>query len=70
MTVFVALGIAVLIYYPKYRRPVIGFLIILGISLIGTDYHFLSDVIGGAYLGYTTTCLLNYLFKKIRSELD
>ncbi len=70
MTVFVALGIAVLIYYPKYRKSVIAFLILLGISLIGTDYHFLSDVIGGAYLGFITTYLLNYLFQKRRSEFD
>lgn len=69
MAVFVALGIAVLIYYPKYRRPVMAFLIILGISLIGTDYHFLSDVIGGAYLGYITTYFFNYLFRRIRSEI-
>jgi membrane-associated phospholipid phosphatase len=69
MTVFAALGIAVLLYYPKYRKPVIIFLVLLGIALIGTDYHFLSDVIGGAYLGFITTYSLYYIFEKKRPKL-
>ena len=69
MTVFAALGIAILLYYPKYRKPVLFFLILLGIALIGTDYHFLSDVIGGAYLGFITTYALYYLFEKRRTKL-
>lgn len=68
MTVFAAFGAAVLLFFPKFRKPVIIFLIVLGVALIGTDYHFLSDVIAGAYLGFATTYVLHYLFEKIRSK--
>ncbi len=64
MTVFAAFGAAVLIYFPQYRKPVYIFLTLLGAALIGTDYHFLSDVIAGAYLGFVTTCLLRFILDK------
>jgi len=62
MTVFAAFGTAILLYYPKYRQPVLILLSLLGIALIATDYHFLSDVIAGAYLGAITTYSLWYMF--------
>ena len=64
MLVFVAFGAAVLFYYPKYRRVVLILLFLLGIALIGTDYHFLSDVIAGAYFGIITTYFTKYLFER------
>lgn len=66
MLVFAALGMAIIIYYPKYRNLVIIFLVLLGFALIGTDYHFLSDVIAGAFLGIITTYSLRYFFEKRR----
>jgi len=68
MLVFAALGMAIIIYYPKYRDLVIIFLILLGFALIGTDYHFLSDVIAGAFLGIITTYSLWYLFEKRKTK--
>lgn len=68
MAVFAAFGAALLLYFPKLRKPVIIFLIVLGVALIGTDYHFLSDVIAGAYLGFATTYVLHNLFEKIRNK--
>ena len=62
MLVFVAFGAAVLFYYPKYRLLVLILLGLLGIALIGTDYHFLSDVIAGAYFGFMTTYFIKFLF--------
>jgi membrane-associated phospholipid phosphatase len=72
MLVFAAFGAAVLLYYPKYRLLVIIILALLGIALIGTDYHFLSDVIAGAYLGIITTYFVKYLFerKSRRSKIN
>ncbi|MGA7721751.1 MAG: phosphatase PAP2 family protein [Ignavibacteriaceae bacterium] len=58
MTVFAAFGTAILIYYPQYRKAVIILLTLLGAALITTDYHYLSDVIAGAYLGVLTTYIL------------
>jgi len=64
MTVFTAFGVAIWIYYPHYRRPVLITLLILGAALIATDYHFLSDVIAGAYLGVIITYFLWNGFKR------
>jgi membrane-associated phospholipid phosphatase len=64
MLVFAAFGTAILIYYPKYQKIVLIFLILLGAALVGTDYHFLSDVIAGTYLGILTAYILCYLFEK------
>jgi membrane-associated phospholipid phosphatase len=58
MTVFAAFGTAILIYYPQYRKAVLILLTLLGAALIATDYHYLSDVIAGAYLGVLTTYTL------------
>jgi membrane-associated phospholipid phosphatase len=67
MTVFAAFGTAILIYYPQRRKPVLILLTLLGTALIATDYHFLSDVIAGAYLGVTTTYSLLFLIGKRRT---
>ena len=65
MFVFTSLGTALMLYYPKYRSLIFMFLILLGAALIGTDYHFLSDVIAGAYLGAATTYFVKYIFDRL-----
>lgn len=69
MVVFAAFGTAILIYYPQYRRLVLTFLIILGMVLVGTDYHFLSDVIAGTYIGIITSYIIWYLFEKHKTKM-
>jgi membrane-associated phospholipid phosphatase len=51
MPVFVALGIAMWKEYPRYRTLSAAILSVLALALILTDYHFVSDVVAGAYLG-------------------
>lgn len=51
MAVFTALMLAICRFYPRYRFWCWGLLVMLGIALIGTEYHFFSDVVGGTYLG-------------------
>jgi membrane-associated phospholipid phosphatase len=51
MTVFTALGVTLSHYYPHYRLIFLLSLILLGLLLIATGYHFLSDVTSGAFLG-------------------
>jgi membrane-associated phospholipid phosphatase len=65
MAVFAAFLVAIWLIYPRRRSISIGFLLVLGVALVATDYHFLSDVIAGAYLGLVTTCLTRICFKKI-----
>ena len=51
MAVFTVLITALWRFYPRYRPTYVVFLSVLAAALIVTDYHFLSDVIAGAYLG-------------------
>jgi len=56
MAVFMALVIALWRFYPRYHSAYFGFLSVLALALIMTNYHFISDIIAGAYLGF----LVNY----------
>jgi membrane-associated phospholipid phosphatase len=56
MAVFMALVIALWMFYPRYQTAYFGFLSVLALALIITNYHFISDVVAGAYLGF----LVNY----------
>ena len=51
MAVFTTLAVACWLFFPKYRVACLAVIVGLGIALIATDYHFLSDVIAGGYLG-------------------
>ena len=42
------------ICYPKFRAVYVLLIAAVGIGLIGADYHFLSDVIAGGFLGLST----------------
>jgi len=68
MTVFTAFFSAAWILYPRYRPISIGGLLLLAVALIVTDYHFLSDVIAGTYLGLVATCLAGIGLNKICRE--
>jgi membrane-associated phospholipid phosphatase len=51
MVVIVTLLAALWRFYPKSRPWCLLLGLVLALALIATDYHFLSDVIAGAYLG-------------------
>jgi membrane-associated phospholipid phosphatase len=42
------------ICYPKFRAIYAVLIAAVGIGLIGADYHFLSDVVAGGFLGVST----------------
>ena len=52
MAVFTCLALGLRRFYPRYRYAYLAFLFSLAAALIATEYHFLGDVIGGAYLGW------------------
>jgi membrane-associated phospholipid phosphatase len=64
MMVFAAFFFALGNFYPRYRLISVGLLLILASALVTTDYHYLSDVIAGAYLGLITTVLTKSCFEK------
>lgn len=51
MLVFTPLFLALWYFYPRYRLYYGIVWFCLGIALITTEYHFLSDVLAGAYIG-------------------
>ena len=65
MAVFAAFFAAIWLFYPRYRSLSIGLVLVLAVALVATDYHFLSDVIAGSYLGLVVTCLTGICFEKI-----
>jgi len=69
MTVFTAFFAAVWLFYPRYRSISIGLLLLLSVALVATNYHFLSDVIAGAFLGLATTVLTKTCFEKFKADV-
>lgn len=68
MAVFTVLVLAVCRFHPRLGHACMGFLVLLAAALIATEYHFLSDVIAGVYLGlmvdiltYRTLSLAHHL---------
>lgn len=51
MLVFTALLLTLCNLYPRYKLIYAVTLFVLGFALVATDYHFLSDIIAGAYIG-------------------
>jgi membrane-associated phospholipid phosphatase len=51
MAVLTPLFVAIWCCYPRFRMLCVAGLTGLGLALIATGYHFLSDVIAGTYLG-------------------
>ncbi len=51
MAVFTAFLASAWLCYPRLRPACIVLMVVLGVALIVTNYHFLGDVIAGAWLG-------------------
>ncbi|MFA5072296.1 MAG: phosphatase PAP2 family protein [Nitrospirota bacterium] len=65
MAVFAVLMCALWEWYPHFRALSLVFLLLLGFALLATDYHFLSDVIAGAYLGMITHIIARSMIKSL-----
>ena len=62
-TVF-ALATALTLFFPRWRLPLFGFAAVIGLSRIVVGAHYLSDVMGGAYVGIMTVFLLVLLCRR------
>jgi len=51
MAVFTVMAAGLASHYPKTRGPVFAGLAVLAAALVVTQYHFLSDILGGTCLG-------------------
>jgi membrane-associated phospholipid phosphatase len=63
MVIFTCVFLLLSFYYPRIRWICYLLLTILAMLLIYDNYHFLSDVIAGTYLGVLIAVALKYLLK-------
>ena len=57
MALTTAIAWVVWIRYPRFRPLCLAAMAIVASGLVGMNYHFLSDVIGGWFVGFTTAWL-------------
>jgi membrane-associated phospholipid phosphatase len=70
MVVYAALAAAICRCYPRHSLfPVLG-AFVLGGALIATNYHFLGDVIAGAYLGICVELFTFRILDRPRSKVQ
>jgi membrane-associated phospholipid phosphatase len=63
MVIFTCLFLLFSFYYPKVRKLCYVLLSILAFLLVYDNYHFLSDVVAGTYLGAIIALALKFLLK-------
>jgi membrane-associated phospholipid phosphatase len=64
MLVFTAFFVALWHYFPRYRIPSALAVFLLAAALIVTNYHFLSDIIAGTYLGIIVTTAAGWFIRR------
>jgi len=65
MMVLTALAVAFWLYFPLLGgKPLFFLMSLIGIALIITNYHFLTDVVAGAYFGLVVTAAAANLMEK------
>ena len=62
MTVMLALVSVLWIAYPRWRPLYAVAVLLAAVSLVGSNYHFLGDVIAGSFLGLTVGVMTVALF--------
>jgi membrane-associated phospholipid phosphatase len=58
MAVVTAFMVSVWLFYPRLRPVCLVLLVGLGVALMATNYHFLGDVLAGAWLGVMVNVLV------------
>jgi membrane-associated phospholipid phosphatase len=62
--------VALSLGYPKLRWFFVFLWLLVAVGLVGMNYHFVSDVIGGAALGASVTYSIQYVLGLYRSRLS
>jgi membrane-associated phospholipid phosphatase len=52
------------IFYPRLRALWLLAVLAVAVGLVGADYHFLSDVFGGAFVGVTTGWMITLIWRQ------
>lgn len=63
-TVICAVISVLWIFYPRFRVLWLLIALAVAVGLVGADYHFLSDVFGGAFVGVSTGWAITALWQR------
>lgn len=69
MTVIAALATVLWQAYPRYRAVYVCGTALLGLALVATNYHYVSDAIAGAYLGISVSRACSYALTAIHGSV-
>jgi membrane-associated phospholipid phosphatase len=67
MTAICALASVLWIYYPRMRRIYLIVALLAFAGLVGGNFHFISDIIAGAFVGASTGLMATMLFNQRRA---
>jgi len=70
MAVFTAFMIALWKFYPRHRTIYVLFNSALALALVMTNYHFVTDIIAGAYLGFVVHTTTHYTIQLLIKSVD
>jgi len=68
-TIF-AFMVALSFLFPRLRIAFLGLAVVIGLSRVGTNAHYLSDVVMGAYVGIVVTILVHRAFVRRWGPVD
>lgn len=51
-------------YYPRWRALFAAIVAVVAVGLIGADYHFLSDIIAGGFVGVSAGWIVSEGFRQ------
>jgi len=65
-----ALALALSFFFPKYRIPLFCLALAVGVSRVIITAHYLSDVVGGAYVGLMSVFFLREAFPSAARKIS
>lgn len=64
-----AVTAALWLYYPRFWPAYLALILVIAIGLVGANYHFLSDILAGGFIGASSAIFCTALFGRQRPAL-
>jgi len=69
-TTAIAVWLALALLFPRYRKWLVGFGVLIALSRVILTQHYLSDVLAGGWLGAMTTLILYQMIGMERPQIE
>jgi membrane-associated phospholipid phosphatase len=69
-TVMCAVATVLWLYYPRYRIVHVLLVVLVSLGLLGANYHFISDILAGCFLGASIAVFCVQLFRARKPPVD